>query len=78
MGEPCYQHGKIAHLRKWIAASGESLDGSYFYSDSINDLPLLETVTYPIAINPDAQLADVARQRGWLSRQLFDSPEDRT
>lgn len=75
VGVPCYQHGKIAHLESWANAHGESLAGSYFYSDSINDLPLLESVTIPIAVNPDPALDRIARQRGWLRKRLFDRAE---
>ncbi len=70
VGDPCYQRGKIAHLGQWMRANGEDLNGSYFYSDSINDLPLLETVSCPVVVNPDPQLAEIARERGWLRRDL--------
>ncbi len=73
LGEPCYQHGKIAHLQRWMDQHEESFDGSCFYSDSINDLPLLEAVDCPIVVNPDPDLAAIARQRGWLCRQLFEA-----
>ena len=76
VGEPCYQHGKIAHLRSWLKLNNEDLGGSYFYSDSINDLPLLEAVTYPIVVNPDPQLEEIARQRGWLCQRLSAGSQD--
>jgi HAD superfamily hydrolase (TIGR01490 family) len=71
VGAPCMRAGKIARLDTWLAARGQTLQSfapSWFYSDSINDLPLLERVTHPVAVDADAKLADIAAQRGW--RQL--------
>jgi HAD superfamily hydrolase (TIGR01490 family) len=71
VAEPCMREGKIAHLGRWLAARGRKLEDfteSWFYSDSINDLPLLERVTHPVAVDAGAQLAEVASRRGW--RQL--------
>ncbi|NNF52369.1 MAG: HAD family hydrolase [Gammaproteobacteria bacterium] len=70
VGEPCYQLGKIAHLQAWMEKRGENLDNSYFYSDSMNDLPLLEAVSCPVVVNPDATLEKVARTRGWLIMKM--------
>lgn len=64
-GTPCYREGKVARLRAWLAEQAESLEDSRFYSDSHNDLPLLETVTHPIAVNPDDILRQVAIERAW-------------
>ncbi|MDO8825088.1 HAD family phosphatase [Methylophaga sp.] len=64
-GVPSFQHGKVTRLQHWLAKHGYDLDGSYFYSDSHNDLPLLEQVDTPIAVDPDETLAEIARQRGW-------------
>lgn len=64
-GTPCYQEGKVVRLKKWLSQHKFSLEDSYFYSDSINDLPLLETVTHPIAVNPDPQLKAIADARQW-------------
>ena len=64
-GVPCYREGKVARLEAWLAETGESLAGSWFYSDSHNDLPLLERVDHPVAVNPDPTLAAEARRRGW-------------
>jgi HAD superfamily hydrolase (TIGR01490 family) len=64
-GVPAFREGKVARLEQWLAARGESLDGSSFYSDSINDLPLLERVQWPAAVDPDERLARVAAERGW-------------
>jgi HAD superfamily hydrolase (TIGR01490 family) len=68
MGEPCFQAGKIVRLEAWLASRGLALDTfaeSWFYSDSVNDLPLLERVTHPVAVDPDPRLAAHARSRGW-------------
>src|SRR5258706_10995704 len=67
-GTPCFREGKIARVEAWLAAEGHAMGGfgrSTFYSDSHNDLPLLERVTHPIAVDPDATLAREARRRGW-------------
>jgi HAD superfamily hydrolase (TIGR01490 family) len=60
-----YREGKVARLREWADAAGESLDGAHFYSDSINDLPLLEQVAHPYVVNPDPLLREQAEARGW-------------
>lgn len=62
---PCFKQGKIKKLNDWLKKSGMDLEGSYFYSDSHNDLPLLEQVTHPIAVDPDDTLRKVAEERGW-------------
>ncbi|AFI82892.1 HAD family hydrolase [Methylophaga nitratireducenticrescens] len=64
-GMPSFQHGKVERLQHWLAEHQQDLAGSYFYSDSHNDLPLLEQVDTPIAVDPDDKLAEVARQRDW-------------
>lgn len=64
-GTPCFREGKIHHVRQWMEGQGLDLDDSWFYSDSHNDLPLLETVTHPVAVDADATLATLARERGW-------------
>ncbi len=64
-GIPCFQHGKVERLAEWLHQTGLNLDNSWFYSDSHNDIPLLEQVTHPIAVDPDDALAETARQRGW-------------
>lgn len=64
-GEPCFQEGKVKRLEKWLAETRLNLEGSWFYSDSHNDLPLLQQVDHPVAVDPDATLAAVARERGW-------------
>ena len=62
---PCYQQGKITRLTRWLEETGHSLENSCFYSDSHNDLPLLEWVSTAIAVDPDPTLRCVAEQRGW-------------
>jgi HAD superfamily hydrolase (TIGR01490 family) len=64
-GTPCFQAGKVTRLNEWLNKTGYSLEGSYFYSDSCNDLPLLEVVDHPVAVNPDAKLAKHAQEHGW-------------
>ncbi len=64
-GTPSYREGKVTRLKAWLAQEQLSLDQSYFYSDSINDLPLLELVDHPVATNPDAKLKALAEGEGW-------------
>lgn len=67
-GTPCFREGKVARLEGWLAARGQSLKSiikSTFYSDSHNDLPLLEQVSHPVAVDPDAALRAHATARGW-------------
>ncbi len=64
-GIPCFQHGKVERLSEWLDSTDHDLADSWFYSDSLNDLPLLDRVTYPVAVDPDDALAEHARQRGW-------------
>jgi HAD superfamily hydrolase (TIGR01490 family) len=67
-GEPCFRDGKLRCLRGWLSARGRALDQfdeSWFYSDSHNDLALLEAVTHPVAVDADPNLAELAKQRGW-------------
>ena len=67
-GTPSFREGKAARVREWLAARGESLAAfseTWFYSDSINDLTLLECVSHPVAVDPDAQLERLATERGW-------------
>ena len=60
-----YREGKVTRLLDWLQAEGESLDGAYFYSDSRNDLPLLQRVAFPHAVNPDPVLREHAEKAGW-------------
>lgn len=73
-GIPNFREGKIQNLHDWLASQKLSLDTlpySYFYSDSMNDLPLLEKVSHPVATNPDDRLRNEAKQRNWPILELF-------
>ncbi len=71
-GIPAFREGKVARLQQWVQEHGSSINGSHFYSDSSNDLPLLERVDTPVAVDPDPLLAEVARSRGWPLISLRD------
>ena len=64
-GTPAFQEGKVRRLHAWIRESGETLADSIFYSDSHNDIPLLERVDHPIAVDPDEHLERHASEQGW-------------
>jgi HAD superfamily hydrolase (TIGR01490 family) len=67
-GTPCFRDGKVARTEAWLATRGQtwqSFECSWFYSDSLNDLPLLERVTHPVAVDPDDRLRAHAAQSGW-------------
>ena len=64
-GIPCFKSGKIENLMPWLERNGQSLKDSTFYSDSHNDLPLLELVDNPVAVNADKILAKIAQTKGW-------------
>ena len=64
-GMPCFQAGKIDKLMPWLQKNEETLTGSTFYSDSHNDLPLLELVDNPVAVNADKILTQIAEKKGW-------------
>ena len=64
-GIPCFKSGKIENLMPWLERNSESLKDSTFYSDSHNDLPLLELVDNPVAVNADKILAKIAQTNGW-------------
>ena len=74
-GLPSYREGKIARVQQWLAGLGQTLGGferSVFYSDSTNDLPLLDIVSEPVATNPSPALAAIASDRGWRILRLFE------
>jgi HAD superfamily hydrolase (TIGR01490 family) len=64
-GEFCYGAGKVIEMEKLAAERGYDLARSYAYSDSLSDLPMLERVGHPVAVNPDRELRTLARERGW-------------
>jgi HAD superfamily hydrolase (TIGR01490 family) len=74
IGAPTSGLGKVEHLTEWLRQRNKTLRDfkhSYFYSDSHNDIPLLELVSHPIATNPDARLTTHAQQQGWPILQIF-------
>lgn len=74
-GTPSFREGKVARVEQWLASRGLSwadVEHSSFYSDSLNDLPLLEKVTEPVATNPDPRLSAIATERGWRILNLFE------
>lgn len=64
-GTPCFQEGKVVRLQEWLDANGMSMEGSWFYSDSHNDLPLLRRASHPVAVDADQYLAREAEEHGW-------------
>ena len=73
-GVPAFREGKVTRVRQWLAARGlafGSFERSFFYSDSTNDLPLLECVSDPVATNPGPPLERIAQERGWPVLKLF-------
>jgi len=64
-GTPCFQAGKVERLNRWLEQSSLTLQNSYFYSDSINDLPLLELVDNPVVVTPDDRLREHAEKFHW-------------
>jgi HAD superfamily hydrolase (TIGR01490 family) len=76
-GIPCFREGKVRRLADWLAGLGHKMPDfseSFCYSDSHNDLPLLEKVARPVAVDPDARLAAEARRRGWPVISLKSPP----
>lgn len=69
-GIPSYREGKITRLHEWLEDKDFTLDGAWFYSDSHNDLPLLEEVDHPVAVDPDDTLRRVAEERQWRIMSL--------
>jgi HAD superfamily hydrolase (TIGR01490 family) len=68
IGTPCFREGKVERLNTWLDSQGRTLPDfteSWFYSDSLNDLPLLERVTHPVAVDPDDTLRAHAERAGW-------------
>jgi HAD superfamily hydrolase (TIGR01490 family) len=65
VGIPSFREGKVTRLLEWLDLYRQRLEGSWFYSDSHNDLPLLTRVTYPVAVDPDEILAAEAGQKHW-------------
>ena len=72
-GTPSAREGKVTRMEQWLAARNLGWDDvqTTFYTDSMNDLALLEKATYPVATNPDARLRALALERGWRILDLF-------
>ncbi|AJY41578.1 HAD-IB family hydrolase [Burkholderia humptydooensis] len=73
-GLPCFREGKIVRMAMWLDSLGyapSDFERIYFYGDSINDVPLLDFVTHPVATNPDSQLSHIAGMRGWPVMSLY-------
>lgn len=71
-GVPSYREGKVIRLQAWLETQDITMDGAWFYSDSHNDLPLLEKVDHPVAVDPDDTLRKVAEERNWRIMSLRD------
>lgn len=74
-GTPSLREGKVTRVNQWLAEQGLSLSEVFatFYSDSINDLPLLEKVDFPVVTNGGPELKQIARERGWRILELFET-----
>lgn len=78
-GTPSFREGKVLRVNAWLASQQLTLGDfseSYFYSDSSNDIPLLDVVSHPVAANPSPGLRATAQERGWRVLDLFDHMED--
>ncbi len=78
-GTPSFSTGKVLRVHQWLQTLDrqlEDFDETWFYSDSMNDLPLLEAVSHPVATNPSAALRGLARARGWRELDLFADLQD--
>jgi len=75
-GTPSFREGKVERVHQWLRARGLDWGGAdiTFYSDSRNDLALLEKADHPVAANPDPTLREIARRRGWRILDLFEQP----
>lgn len=69
-GVPTFQTGKVTRLNEWLKQENETLEGSFFYSDSFNDLPLLKIVDNPVVVDGDEKLQAIAKENGWPTISL--------
>ncbi|MBF0146589.1 MAG: HAD family hydrolase [Magnetococcales bacterium] len=69
-GIPCFREGKVTRLRQWMEEHQETLEDSWFYSDSLNDIPLLEQVSHPRVVDPTPRFHAMAQERGWVTMTL--------
>ncbi len=74
-GTPCFREGKVERLQVWMRDQGHNFEDAWFYTDSQNDLPLLQAVGHPHAVNPDPELRAQAERCGWPILQLRAGPE---
>ena len=65
LGEPCFRDGKLNKVKKWINENDYNLSETSFYSDSFNDLPLLEKVKYPVIVDGDDKLVEIGKNNNW-------------
>lgn len=65
LGEPCFRDGKLNKVKKWINENNYDLSKTSFYSDSFNDLPLLEQVKYPVIVDGDDKLIEIGKNNNW-------------
>ena len=75
LGTPNFKTGKVTRVQQWLQQEGKTLETfnrSFFYSDSINDVPLLKHVTDPVATNPSPALESIAREQGWKIIRIFE------
>ena len=70
VGTPTFREGKVVRAEQWAKENGHTMDDTYFYSDSHNDLPLLEKARFPIAVDPDRILEKTANERSWKVMSL--------
>lgn len=81
-GEPCHREHKPAHVERWLASLGQprlaDFSHSVFYSDAYGDLPLLQAVTEPVAVDPDERLARHALESGWTTAKFSIAPRKPT
>ncbi|WP_447553358.1 histidinol-phosphatase [Vreelandella sp. EE22] len=71
-GVPSYREGKVTRLQQWLESQDLTMEGAWFYSDSHNDLALLEKVEHPVAVDPDDTLRQIAEERQWKIMSLRD------
>ncbi|AFZ83864.1 HAD-superfamily hydrolase [Candidatus Kinetoplastibacterium blastocrithidii (ex Strigomonas culicis)] len=79
LGTPSFREGKVIRVKKWLSTLGYKINdfsSSFFYSDSVNDLPLMELVTNPIATNPNSKLRSIAIDRKWEILDIFNNSKD--
>ena len=74
-GIPCFQQGKVERYRQWLLQNAKNPGQTWFYSDSHNDVPMLELVMHPVAVDADEKLAAHARKKGWRQISLRNRAE---